>query len=265
MAEASLSGLTITGGVQPSGAGVYAIGAKSLTVTHCDIRGNAGSFAGVYFQPYPAANLLATHTLTIVESRIRDNVGRGITVTAFADDDQTISVEFSILNSSVSGNRDQMNNNGGGIIFEPGSNRENSTTTLKASIVNTTISGNGDGYYPGVLVDSYLNGPGSTCTTTLNIINSTITGNTTRLCCLAVGLNANTGAGAGSTNQTSVNLSNTIIAGNVTSGGTSKDIGISGNTTLTGFHNLIGDAATAGGLQDGVNSVLFPLENEHQP
>ncbi|MBN2474800.1 MAG: hypothetical protein JXB62_09345 [Pirellulales bacterium] len=182
--DATVSGLTITGGSVLRGAGIS----------------NEG-------------------TLWVVNSTISGNVawdtGGGI------DNRGTLSV----ANSTISNNSGPYR--GGGI-----SNLDGTVT-----VANSTISGNSAyGYGGGIDNDSG----------TVTVINSTISGNSVR----AYGGGLYTWATASTT------LHNTIVAGNLsTDTGLGQDLG--GDVVqLESSYNLVGDAASSGGLADGVRGNI---------
>ena len=117
------------------------------------------------------------------------------------------------------------------------------TATVGASLtlINTTISGNTAAGSGGGLIT--LGG-------TVNIINTTFTNNTADSDANGAGNGGGIRAHAGT-----VTLKNTIVAGNLNDEGAS-DIAddISGTVDAASSFNLIGDAATAGGLTNGVNN-----------
>lgn len=169
---------------------------------------------------------------------------------------------LSLKNSTISNNSAIVS--GGGIY--------NSGTLV---ISNSTISNNSAGYYGGGIFNSINSaaltvgnstisentagsyGGGIYSSKPINISNSTITGN---------GSNAAGGIYASSINQ----LASTIVAGNFTgSGATASDIS---GVVVTASYNLVGDAASAGGITDGVNGnivgadpKLGPLANNGGP
>ena len=64
------------------------------------------------------------------------------------------------------------------------------------------------------------------------------------------------GAGGGISNAASLTLHNTLVAGNFAGTGTAADDLSGRNVEAASSHNLIGDAATGGGLTDGTNGNL---------
>ncbi|HEX6278727.1 MAG TPA: choice-of-anchor Q domain-containing protein, partial [Pyrinomonadaceae bacterium] len=148
---------------------------------------------------------------------------------------------LTINDSTVSENKvsdSEGNSHGGGIANNQG------TVTINNSTVSSNESHAGNGIF---------NSQG-----TLTINNSTIFGNTAFF---GIG---DTGGGI-YTFQGTVMLRNTIVASN-----TGGDIG--GGTVATASHNLIGDADSSSGIQNGVNGnivgvnpLLGPLRNNGGP
>lgn len=146
---------------------------------------------------------------------------------------------LSLTNCTVSGNT--ATSVGGGVY--------NSATggTAVATLTNCTVSGNAANFGGGVS----NNAAGGTAT--LFLVNCTISENT-----------APNGGGVYSvvsgSGTAEVTLTNTIVAQNTSDGDTPSDIGSFGGTVV-GSNNLIGDAATAGGLVNGVNRNLVGVAN----
>jgi fibronectin-binding autotransporter adhesin len=110
-------------------------------------------------------------------------------------------------------------------------------------ITNSTVARNVGGYVGGGI---YSGG-----TTTIN--NSTIVVN-------ALSLDANYGFGAGIDSVSNTTINNTIVAGNILEPSAIAD-DISASTT-TGSNNVMGDAATAGGLENGQNGNIVGINGE---
>src|SRR6185503_17258396 len=138
---------------------------------------------------------------------------------------------LTIVNSTLSGNTATAD---GGAI-------STTATGTSLTLINTTISGNNAaGSGGGVMV---LGG-------TMTSINSTITNNFADNDNNATGTGGGIAASAGTTT-----LKNTIVAGNFNEDGASDAADdISGTVDPASSFNLIGDAATAGGLTNGVNN-----------
>jgi CSLREA domain-containing protein len=133
---------------------------------------------------------------------------------------------LTITNSTVSNNiASGSAGTGGGIKINNGS----------ATLANVTISGNTAGGAGGL---------GAATSTVVSITNSTISGNTA------------TTNGAGIATTGTVTLTNAIVAGNAdtTTGHPADDI--NGSVAAASKNNLIGDAATSGGLTNGASGNL---------
>jgi hypothetical protein len=129
-----------------------------------------------------------------------------------------------VSNSTISGNSTSLY--GGGIL--------NYNSTVKVS--NSTISGNSAAFYGGGIYKA----PGGA----LTLSNCTITGN-------------RAGVSSGGIFSYAETLNNTIVAGNFQgTGSTSADIF---GTIGTANNNLIGDAATSGGIVNGVNGNIVAV------
>jgi hypothetical protein len=161
--------------------------------------------------------ILNRGTLTINNSAISNNSsGQGGGIDNFLFTNLTLN-SCTISNNSV-----------GGISSGGGINNSGAMT-----IANCTISNNSAGNKGGGIAS---NG-------TLTVTNCTITGNLAGL---------SSGGILVSGNQT---LRNTIVAGNFGDGGaTPNDLDL--GTVDTASHNLIGNAATSGGITDGVNGNI---------
>ena len=135
---------------------------------------------------------------------------------------------LSLNNCTVSGN--SAGGNGGGILSQ-----NNGTVTL----TNSTVSDNATATNGGGILNGGM----------MKITNSTVTGNRADSDGDALG------SGGGIAPSGTETLNNTIVAGNfVGTGTTPDDIIITFGTIDTASNNLIGDAATAGGIANGVNS-----------
>ncbi len=133
---------------------------------------------------------------------------------------------MNITDSTISGNSSGSGDGGGGIM--------NWTGIL--NIQNSTVSGNTTTGTGGGIKNFYA---GASLTAT----NVTITGNT-----------AVSGGGISDNSSSSDTLRNSIVAGNISSvGSTANDIT---GTINTASNNLIGDAATSGGITNGTNGNL---------
>jgi CSLREA domain-containing protein len=230
------------------GGGVYSLGTLTLTLTNSTISGNtatggaagagsgaagtagASSGGGIYNDGTTAAA-----TATITNSTISGNTagqnGGGI----FSIGTGGVA-NLTITGSTISGNTAGLN---GGGIYNTGTG-----TNAPLTITNSTISGNGannDG--GGIFNDS------GTSTSTLTSV--TVTGNTTDKD------DAGGGAGGGlNIVSGTFTLKNTIVAGNLKGTTTPTAHDITGTINTAGSassYNLIGDAASSGGLTDGTD------------
>lgn len=134
---------------------------------------------------------------------------------------------ISVLDSTISGNL-AASKTGGGL--------DDADTSGTVTVINSTIGGN----------TAETAGGGINCANTATIDNSTIALNH-----LSAG-----GVGAGIHAINIVTINNTIVAGNY-AGTTAKPQDIVG--TSVGSNNVIGNAATAGGLVNGSNSNIVGL------
>ena len=114
-------------------------------------------------------------------------------------------------------------------------------------VLNSTISGNQ------ATESSYFGAGGiATASSNMTCINATITGNRGFTAGQAGGLN---------TDNYQTQLFNTIIAGNFqgSSGAAPSDVINGSAAIITASHTLIGDAATAGGITNGVNGNIVGI------
>ena len=218
----------------------------TLTVINSTVSGNG---AGDYYQ-MGGGGIFNSGTLTVTNSAISEN-GVGCTVApddwgCWSGDGGGIynyqSGTLTVNNSTISGN----GAGSGGGIFNYG--------TL--SVNNSTVSHN---YVPAG------HGGGICNLGELTVTNSTISGNT----------GAVTGGGISELGDVAeTRLNNSIVAGNRVEWQSSfipNDI--AGNTLITSAsHSLIGDAASSGGIVNGINGnivgvdpMLGPLQNNGGP
>lgn len=221
-------------------------GISRLSVTGGDADDNAerdfsGSLGG--------GILNAGGTLTLDQVRVFNNVATwGGGINNYGDGGTaTLTVRDSTIDQNTA------NSNAGG-LYNWGNNGQAVATVLGSTIARNTATGGGGG------MGSWP------ATTTLNLINSSIISNR------ALGTNAGgffamgavvignstiagnsaalSGGGFSSEIGGTVTLTNTIVAGNSLNNGTARDIDLIGSGTIaaTSANNLIGDAATAGGL-----------------
>jgi hypothetical protein len=285
----SYGALTITNSIisgnsapQANGGGIFNEG--TLSVANSTISGNGVYYSGGgVFTSGPAVfdnslisgnewNGIANYgaALTITNSAISNNTGSGI---------YNSGGNLNIANSKISGNTQ-----GGGIqcVYSCG------------MLNNSFVTGNTSGLYGGgITVFGDTGGEGVSLTinsstvsgnsgsglvvgqTSATVINSTFSGNTGNGITMTNGtiyseilivnnstVFGNTYNGIYISGSAAGNLTNTIVASN--SGG---DIDVSGTLALAS-HNLIGNAATSGGILNGVNGnivgvnpMLGPLQN----
>ncbi len=219
-----------------------ATGGKGGDTDAANANGNGGAGLG--------GGVFNTGTLTLTNSTISGNsvVGGapgtggtgGVSGSASGggvyNDGSSAAASLTITGSTISGNTSATN--GGGIA------NVGTGTNATLTITNSTISGNGannDGR--GIWNDS------ATGTTTLTSV--TVTGNTTDKDDLGGGA----GGGLNIVSGT-FTLKNTIVAGNLKGTTTPTAHDITGTVNTAGSassYNLIGDAASSGGLTDGVD------------
>ncbi|HQU82791.1 MAG TPA: Ig-like domain-containing protein, partial [Pyrinomonadaceae bacterium] len=167
--------------------------------------------------------------LTLSSVHVKDSLADGSGGAIF--NDGVLLIEKSTISNSTS------TSNGGGI--ESGGNFSTILT-----VVNSTISGNTTSNFGGGIDAS---------SGTINLINSTITNNRADFD------NNSFGSGGGIYTNASAtfpaNLRNNIIAGNFnrSAGGSPTASDIGGNNVTTAFYNIIGNAATSGGITHGLN------------
>ncbi|MGB7068767.1 MAG: choice-of-anchor Q domain-containing protein [Pyrinomonadaceae bacterium] len=233
---ATLEGITISDGIVHSshfgGSGGGILNQGVLTVSKCSISRNISPVTFLIFGAGAGIYNDSTGTLTINDSTVSEN--------RVSDSDG--------------------NSNGGGI------NNSRGTVTIN----NSTVSGN----------EANAGGAIFTSQGTVTINNSTISGNTTTF-------PENGDAGGGIYNQGgTVTINSSSISGNrggIISYGTATETirnsivaGNSGgdifDTIETASHNLIGDAGSSGGIQNGVNgnivgvnALLGPLHDNGGP
>ncbi|MCA9067458.1 MAG: VCBS repeat-containing protein [Planctomycetaceae bacterium] len=234
---------TVTGNsASNDGGGLYSSGSGTLNVYESVIRNNnAGTASGNVGGGIGASG----GTLNVRASEISGNTAfrtGGIfsyAVTTVSDSiiDSNLTTEtagggfgggissgnnLTLLNSTVSNNRNFGSTGGGGVRVGSGT----------ARIENSTISRNQAKTGGGIVFQSG----------TLTVVNSTITGNSA----------TDTGGGVQIGMSANATFHNTIIAGN-TSAMAASDID---GTVTTANNNLIGDANTAGGITHGMNGNI---------
>ena len=204
------------------GGGIFGVQCQA-SITHSTVSANSARGGGGIAVIY--GTLTLTHSTVSANSAHRGGRGGGILIGRST---------ATITGTTVSGNSASLI--GGGI--------RNDQSRLRLS--NSTISGNSSDGQGGGIANSAL----------LEITNTTISLN-----------RADTdGDGSGSggglyhdSRYPSPVLNNTIVAGNLTGPvGSERPDEVSGDATdcLVGTYNLIGDAATSGGLSDGVDGNI---------
>ncbi|MEQ9481247.1 Ig-like domain-containing protein [Coleofasciculus sp. F4-SAH-05] len=233
-----LDGVTLTGGNDDDGGGIYNEG--TLNVNNTTISGNSatGDGGGIYNEGTVIVSnstisgnsaedygggIYAGEPTVVINSTISGNsadVGGGIGSDGYA---------ITVINSTISGNTAE--SDGGGIY-----NFDGLTT-----VSNSTISGNSAGGYGGGIYSEYI----------LTVSNSTITLNT-----------APDGYGSGIASRGRGSTSTTITS-SIVSGNTNSDVDFFNgdiNSFTSDGHNLIGDGnATAAFNQSGdITGVTDP-------
>ena len=270
-----IAGLTLTGGdVSGNGGAINSI--ENLTLIDCMLIGNSsGSNGGAIFSDGDVA---------IDRTRIRSNRssrGGGIYILGFLDvSDSTISGNHSdFVGGAIIGGTNQIGNSRASTVILRDTTISDNVTGSEAggvfifgslTVSNCTISGNTTKIRGG----GVQIGPGSYGT----ITNSTISGNSTTddlsdgggvynhgrmlITSSTITGNATPRNGGGIYNQTTadteISLVHTIIAGNTGNTGNTKDFD-GRNATSVSRYNLIGDAASAGGLVNGVNGNIVGM------
>jgi hypothetical protein len=245
---AKLDGVTIRDGNADDGAGITNSG--NLTLSNSMITRNAAAWAG---------GIRNFNTLTVINSVMSGNTA------VQADGGFGNNGTMTVITSTISGNKA----GGAGGIWNGGS-----LALTGSTISGNTADGGGDGYYDPNGGGIYNEGG------TAFINNSTMSGNgatkgggiyntygwddnggTVYLTNLTVSGNVGGGIFSDGSSET---LTNTIVASN-----TGGDIS---GTIETAGHSLVGDAASAGGIQNGVDGnvvgvapLLGPLRNNGGP
>lgn len=261
-ATATLDGITIrdgTAGEGLIGGGINNSQTGRLTVSNCAVSNNAATYGGgianggaLTFTNSASSNNIASYlgggihnagTLTVTNSAVAGNtVIDGGSVLGGAGIYNSAAI-LTVVRSTVSGN------NGSGIGNEGYCDDSFECYNATAIITNSTVSTN-----TGVgITNSAICFFGKCPTVLANLVNSTIYGNA--------------GGGIGALGVPgSTLLNNTIVAGNP-----GYDIGVNIGSAGAG-HSLIGDAASSGGIVNGVNGnivginpLLGPLQNNGGP
>ncbi len=209
------------------GGGIY--NTNPLTVTNSTISGNSVGKRG------SGGGIVNFGRLTITDSTISDNS----VVFIFGNGGGIINTgTLSVTGSTISGNSTGLL--GGGVV-----------NTGTVTITNSTISGNSARYSGGAVYNDNAS--------TLSVTNSTIVGN--RADSDGGGGPSEIGGGLAG-DAANVTLNNTIVAGNLRgSGVTPDDISWSYGTITAASHNLIGDAASSGGIANGVDGNIVGVSD----
>ena len=226
LATAVFERLTIRGGLltaaNSAGDGAAILSAGRIEVRDSIVRDNAAGYraGGIQIDVGVSAGTSVIENTTI-SSNTSTASGSGLVVL-----DGVVEILKSTFTDNVAG--------GAGTIA-------NAADTTHITISNTTISGNHAATGGGGGIVGF-NG-------TIDIQHSTIVNNTAGA--VAGGIAYRNGA---------ISLISTIVAGNTltTGGNTAAEIGKLNNSTgsLLASHNLIGDAATSGGITNGVNNNI---------
>ena len=245
--EVTLSGLLLTGGSSPNNGGAIR-NAENLSVLDSRLIGNFSTNGS-------GGAVLNLGTLEIANSTLSGNSAESGGAVFNASGTATF------VNSTISGNTA---NSGGGIF------NESDVAGGMLTIANSTLSDNSAFDYGGGVTNS--NGD-------LTVANSTLSGNSA----VAGGAGiANTSGSLAVANSTltgnysffgfggiysngTLTLTNSIVAGN--DGGASVSYDLSGQGTVSGSFNLIGDGQSLGGLTNTIvgDPLLGPLANNGGP
>ncbi len=235
----NISNLTISNGHAITGAlfaneggGIYN-DHGTLKLTNCVLSGNTAddSGGGIFNNGFTSG----TASTTIIGCTFSGNTAvNGGGLYNYGD---TGTATTSIINSTFTGNTAT---GVGGAIDNYGAGATGNGTV---DIVNSTISGNNSNTNGGGVYNTNNASAANAATTLTNV---TVTNNR------ADNDNNGTGTGGGIfVSDGNVTLINTIVAGNLNEdGATDSADDIGGTVNATSSYNLIGDAATAGGLVD---------------
>jgi CSLREA domain-containing protein len=246
-----INDLTVSGGmVSGANIGGGIVNSSTLTLINVNVSGNTAAVPAI-----GGGGLGNTGTLNVINSTVTGNSSTG---GANGGGIYSNGGTLNIVNSTVSSNS-AVAASGGGIYSTGGG-----TLNILLSTINNNSSGGGAGIRcigPTVIVDSTISGNlaaaqggGINNSGTLSIYNTTITGNKSN-----TSNTAGSSQGAGISTSTASILKNTIVAGNENANSpapnTPEDINGSLNTGSS-LNNLIGDAATSGGLTNGTNGNI---------
>ena len=229
---ATLTNCTISGNSTERGSGIYNRG--TLNLTNCTLSNNSGrgDGGGIYNEG------TAPLTNCTLSSNSAAGSGGGI---------YNGGGTATLTNCTLSGN--SVGGHGGGIAIEYG----------PATLTNCTISGNSAAGYGGG-INNFVPATLTNCTITGNSAfyaggGIAIEGASTLTNCTLSGNSA--AEGGGIKNDGSAGLRNTLIA-NSPSGGDCVTTPV--GAIIDNSHNLIGDAANACGLTNGVNGNLVGVD-----
>lgn len=209
----TLKDSVITGNTASSDGGGIANSFGRLTIANTTISNNVAGAGGGGLHNNGAGTVTVTNASVFGNTSQRGGGG------VFSADNTNVTIMSSNISNNVDSGSASQSFGGGGVLMFFGN----------LSITNSTLSGN----------RASVGGGASTFQATATLTNVTIAGNTA------------TSDGGGLNSNGTVSLRNSLVAGNFKSGAPNDIIG-----ELLGpdnQHNLVGDAATAGGLVDGVN------------
>ncbi|MEZ6061767.1 MAG: CHRD domain-containing protein [Planctomycetaceae bacterium] len=209
------------GGIFNNGGTLIVDGSNgAVVISNNAADGTAGSGGGIFNDD--AGTL--TISFTVIQSNGASRAGGGI--------EDNSSGSTSVTSSTLTGNSAGPGPGNGGALHI--------TANSGVTISNSTISGNSAANEGGGLWNSSQG--------TLTILNSTITGNHADSGGNGGGLFTDSGGATG--------LTNTIVAGNDSGAGNTPDDIAGDSVAGVSFNNLIGDAASSGGLTDGTDGNL---------
>ena len=224
---AEIAELTLTGGDAFFGGSIFNYGA--LTVTGSTLSGNTARGDG-------GAIRNRNGTLTVTGSTLSGNTARG---EGGAIDNHEGAL--TVTGSTLSGNTARGD---GGAIYNYAY-----SGTATATVTGSTLSDNTADVNGGAIANGSFYG-----SVALTLRNATLAGNRAD----ADGIGGGVGGGVLADGRTSTTLHNSLVAGNArgAAGAETPDEFGGRNPEAASPHNLIGDAATAGGLTDGANGNL---------
>ncbi|MGB3535700.1 MAG: choice-of-anchor Q domain-containing protein [Microcoleaceae cyanobacterium] len=228
-----ISGLTITGGQEIDGGGIY--NTEDLTLRNSTITGNAGTEDSNYFIYYYSGGIgggiYTSGTLRLDESIISENTS-GISGGGIHSNNGTLTLTSSVItgNRSVSGNIFGRIGNGGGV----------SASSSTVNITNSTISNNSAATGGGIFVGDSL----------LNLTQSTVTDNSVSGGARSSGF----GGGISIDSSTTATINNSTISNNIAGGGGS---GLGGGIINRESTTTITNSTISGNFAGGVFSIGY--------